>query len=133
MSGISRRDFLKGTAATGAALSSFAIGAGNQVLGANNRLNVAVAGINGRGRGHIKAFANMENVRVTHLVDPDSRLFDSRKKIVEDIDGNSPVRTGLQLVARASPHAGISRQPRALQLALVLGHGQRGHREPGSA
>ena len=45
------------------------------VIGANSSLRVAVAGINGRGRGHIDGYAKLENVRVTCLVDPDSRLF----------------------------------------------------------
>ena len=90
MGAMNRRDFLK-SAAAGAAFSTFAVGtSGREVLGANDRINVAVAGINGRGQSHMRAFSGMDNVQVTHLVDPDSRLFDSRKSKVEDWGGNSP-------------------------------------------
>ncbi len=90
MCAMNRRDFLK-NAAAGAAISTFAIGtSGREVLGANDRLNVAVAGIHNRGKSHMAQFASMDNVRVTHLVDPDSRLFDSRKKLVKDRGGNEP-------------------------------------------
>ena len=92
MSDMDRRTFLK-SAAAGAAFSTFAISgtkASGQVMGANERINVAVAGIHGRGRNHMDAFAGMDNVRVTHLVDPDSRLFESRSKRVKERGGNTP-------------------------------------------
>ena len=88
-----RRDFLKRTVA-GSALATFVVSgtkASGRVLGANNRVRVAVAGINGRGRSHMTGFGRMQDVEVAYLVDPDSRLFDTRSKIVEETAGNTPV------------------------------------------
>src|SRR5205807_1054123 len=42
--------------------------------GANERLNVAVIGVNGRGRGHVAGFAGRHNCVVTHVCDADSAV-----------------------------------------------------------
>ena len=74
MSNLSRRAFLqRATAFTGA---TFAIGAASRpVLGANERINIGVAGIRGRGSSHIGAWRGMKDVQVTYLIDIDSRTF----------------------------------------------------------
>ena len=67
--------------------------ASGRVLGANDTIRVGVAGIRGRGQSHIDAFASQlknENVQVTYLIDPDTRLFDSRKSKVTQTGGNDP-------------------------------------------
>jgi predicted dehydrogenase len=46
-----------------------------RVLGANETIRLGVAGLNGRGRDHVQAFAGMKGVQVTYLVDPDRRVF----------------------------------------------------------
>ena len=87
-----RRTFLK-KAAAGVALSTFAISgskAFGRVLGANERIRVGVAGINGRGKSHIDDLASMDGVDVTYLIDPDSRLFNSRRERVQAKGGNDP-------------------------------------------
>ena len=87
-----RRDFLK-RAGAGSALASFVVSgtkASGRVLGANDRVRIAVAGINGRGRTHLTGFAQMKGVEIAYLVDPDSRLFASRSKIVNERAGNTP-------------------------------------------
>jgi predicted dehydrogenase len=87
-----RRAFLKRAAASSVA-TGFAISgtkASGRVLGANNRLRVAVVGINGRGQAHMKAYAEMKDVEVAWLVDPDRRLFASRSAAVEKLAGNTP-------------------------------------------
>ncbi|GAB6167493.1 Gfo/Idh/MocA family oxidoreductase [Thermostilla marina] len=93
MTRYSRRRFL-GTAAgglaAGVAVPLFAHSAHGSIFGANETINVGVAGINGRGQAHMAAFAQMENVRVTYLIDPDSRLFPSRAKKIEELGGNTP-------------------------------------------
>lgn len=93
MPSLSRRNFLKRAAATAGAATTFAIAgvsASGRVLGANDRVRVAVAGINGRGQTHMTGFAQMKDVEVAYLVDPDSRLFASRSKIVKEKAGNTP-------------------------------------------
>ena len=92
MSRQNRRTFLKRAAATGVA-TTFAIAgtrASGHGLGANDRIRVAVAGVNGRGRSHLTGFASMNDVEVAYIVDPDSRLFDSRRKLVMERGGNTP-------------------------------------------
>ncbi|KKK50562.1 hypothetical protein LCGC14_3123780, partial [marine sediment metagenome] len=61
-----------------------------QVLGANDTIRIGVAGINGRGRNHMDAFAGMDGVEVTYLIDPDSRLFASRAESIKKRSGNTP-------------------------------------------
>jgi len=45
--------------------------------GAMERLNVAVIGVNGRGKDHIGGFAGQNNCVVTHICDADSALADA--------------------------------------------------------
>ncbi len=89
MARVSRRQFLGHIAAGGAAFAVPLIGAG-RVLGANDRISVAVVGIGGRGGSHIDEFARMDGVQVTYLVDPDSRFFANRSKQVQDRGKNVP-------------------------------------------
>ncbi len=92
MSQQNRRVFLQ-QAAVGAAAATFAISgtkASGRVIGANDRVRLGVAGIKGRGGSHIEEFAKMKDVDVTYLIDPDSRLFASRVKQVEQLGGNTP-------------------------------------------
>ena len=85
MSRHNRRDFLKSAAAGG--LAAFTIAgtkASGRVLGANDRVRIAVAGINGRGQEHLHEYLGMKrDVDVVYLVDPDSRLYESRSKLVK--------------------------------------------------
>jgi len=61
-----------------------------RVLGANDKVRVAVAGIHGRGGDHIGEYAKLANVEIAYLVDPDSTQFASRTKSVERRAGNKP-------------------------------------------
>lgn len=76
-----RRVFLKRAAGVGAGLTVLPSGG---VLGANDRVNVAVAGVNGRGKGHVGRFDNMKNVKVIAICDPDTEVLESRSKYAED-------------------------------------------------
>ena len=94
MTYISRRRILQAAAAS-SVFPLFTIAgtkASGQVVGANDRIRVAVAGINGRGGSHIDAYASAKDkgVEIAYLVDPDSRLFKSRTKTVEGKAGNTP-------------------------------------------
>ena len=81
-----RRDFVKSAAAAG--FATFTVGgtkSSNSVLGANDRIRVAVAGIHGRGQSHIGGFSGLDGVEVTTLIDPDSRLFREGYNCVQDV------------------------------------------------
>jgi predicted dehydrogenase len=91
MSRITRRSFLQGAAMAGGAAMAFPVPyVSANALGANDRILVAVVGINGRGHSHIEAFAKMKGVQVACLVDPDKRLFPLRSKQVKEMGGNDP-------------------------------------------
>jgi predicted dehydrogenase len=70
-----RRRFLQSSAVlTGSVLiagtkSSYAIN------GANDRVRIAVVGLNGRGKDHIEAWQKADNVEIAYLVDPDSNVL----------------------------------------------------------
>ena len=87
MSRQSRRTFLKQAAVAGLG-ATFAISgtkvSGN-ILGANERVRLGVAGINGRGGSHIAEFGKIKNVEITYLIDPDSRQFARRIKDVQKV------------------------------------------------
>lgn len=89
MKPVNRREFLSQTTKTALAVgaaSTFSI----NVLGANERVVIAVAGIHGRGGWLATEFAKRKDVHVKYLADPDSRLFESRSKMVEEASGAAP-------------------------------------------
>ncbi len=79
-----RREFLKTTGevmTAGAAALAF----GGRVLGANDRVRVAVCGTRGRGKDHIRGFAKVPGVEIAALCDVDERVLSQRLKDVEDL------------------------------------------------
>ena len=98
MSKLSRRTLLKSAAAASTAFPLFTIAgtkASGRVIGANDTIRVGVAGINGRGTSHMDGFASQQNVDVTYLIDPDSRLFESRAAKVKSEGGNNGQAIGV--------------------------------------
>jgi predicted dehydrogenase len=74
---VTRREFIDTLAvgAAGLALSSTVKSYG-QILGANDRVNFAIIGLNGRGYAHLSALkANADTARVTHVCDVDSEIL----------------------------------------------------------
>ena len=61
-----------------------------RVIGANDRINMAVIGIRSRGMGLAHGFAGIENVHIKTLVDADTNLFESRVKELEKKQGTAP-------------------------------------------
>src|SRR5512139_3598694 len=87
----SRRTFLRAAAAgTAATLTIAGTKSSGAVLGANEAVRIGVVGIRGRGGDHIGEFLKIPGVQVTHLIDPDSRLFAGRKQQVKTRGGNEP-------------------------------------------
>ena len=75
-----RRQFLKSSLAAGIAPFISGGTAGAQIIGANDRLRLAVAGLNGRGKNHIDGFLGQKNVEIAYLIDPDKKVLASRMK-----------------------------------------------------
>jgi predicted dehydrogenase len=82
MSHLSRRTFLK--AAGLGTLATLAPASVGRVLGANDRIRIAVAGLNGRGKNHIDEWLKQKGVEITYLIDPDTRVLAKRTKDVGD-------------------------------------------------
>ncbi len=97
---ISRRTFNSNLAiaATGTALSSAApltAKAYSQIAGANDRVNFAIAGLNGRGKAHLSALANnSDKARVTYICDVDSHILDTVGPQADKELGYAPKREG---------------------------------------
>jgi len=83
MSDVTRRDFVKSSAAISAG-AAVGIGAMKKSTaawaGANDKLRVAVLGIRGRGKSHLNGFLGQENVEVATICDIDENLFEERLK-----------------------------------------------------
>jgi predicted dehydrogenase len=89
---MTRRSFLQGAAAAAAfpLVTIAGTKSSGRVLGANDTIRLAVAGIHGRGNGHISELLGQKNVRIVGLIDPDSSLFESRRKHIYDKSGQNP-------------------------------------------
>jgi len=93
-----RRDFIKNgiIGAAGLAIGGMGFSAKSyaSILGANERLSLAVIGIHGRGISHIDAWCKLNksyNIRLKTLCDTDERLFESHSKMVIDKGGGKPL------------------------------------------
>jgi predicted dehydrogenase len=92
-----RRDFIKsslaGTAGIAIGGMGFSARSYASVMGANDRINIAVIGIRNQGMVHINSFCGLKdshNVQIKTLCDTDERLFESRSKVVLDKTGVKP-------------------------------------------
>ncbi|MBC8354226.1 MAG: Gfo/Idh/MocA family oxidoreductase [Planctomycetes bacterium] len=89
MSRINRRNFLQASSAVAA--SSFVISgtkASGKVIGANDRLRIGIAGLNGRGRSHMDGWLGQPNVELSHLIDPDENVLSGAlKKVASRTEG----------------------------------------------
>src|SRR5262244_3769833 len=79
---ITRRSFLTVGAAT--------LALGGKVLGANDRVRIAICGTRGRGKDHIRGFAKVANAEIAALCDVDERVLAQRVKDVEDLGKPRP-------------------------------------------
>jgi predicted dehydrogenase len=92
---LNRRDFLQDTAALAAAMAgaTAAVADEKPVVKkgpANDKLRVAVVGVNGRGMSHVSGFANRNNCVVTTICDCDEAVIGRAMKTVERAQGQAP-------------------------------------------
>ncbi len=96
----SRRDFIKkmglGSAAItiGGTALGFNARSYSQIKGANDRIRIAVVGVNSRGKAHIGALSKCTNVSVDYVCDVDSRAAAIAAKAAEDAMNKRP---GIQM------------------------------------
>jgi predicted dehydrogenase len=91
---LNRRQFVNRSLAAAGVAGGFAIGStrsSGRVLGANDRIRVAVAGLNGRGEAHVEEFGRLKSeVEIACLVDPDTRTFKERLDQIQKDGGQAP-------------------------------------------
>lgn len=93
-----RRDFIRksllGVTSLAIGGKGFSARSYGSIVGSNDRINVAVVGIHGRGMAHIDAWGSMKNshnVRLKTLCDTDEQLFAARSKMASDKTGQQPL------------------------------------------
>jgi len=96
---LTRREFLGRSTqaaagiAAGGALAAKTLAApaiSSRILGANDRINMAIIGIRSQGRAHIRSLAKIPNVHIKTLCDVDENLFADRIKAVTEAQGSAP-------------------------------------------
>jgi predicted dehydrogenase len=91
---LNRRQFMNRSLAVAGVGAGFAIGgtkSSGRILGANDTVRVAVAGLNGRGGEHVGQWVRMSpGVEITYLVDPDTGTFQKRLKQIAHSGGRAP-------------------------------------------
>lgn len=84
-----RRDFLK-TTGKAVTVGAATLALGGRVLGANDRVRVAVCGTRGRGHDHIRGFAKVPGVEIAALCDVDENVLNQRLGDVEQLGKPRP-------------------------------------------
>lgn len=84
MKKFTRRDILKATVPSSLAMMAIPTIIPSTAFGANDRMRVAVIGINGRGKDHIKGFMAQDNVEVATLCDVDNVVLKAGAKTFEE-------------------------------------------------
>src|SRR6056297_293939 len=88
-----RRTFLKTTSMTAGSLIIMGTKATAGIKGANDRVRIAVAGLNGRGQSHIGGWMGSENTQIAYAIDPDHKVLANRMKSIESrTDGKFETR-----------------------------------------
>ncbi|NNE76856.1 MAG: Gfo/Idh/MocA family oxidoreductase, partial [Pricia sp.] len=82
----SRRKFIKKSTmafVAGSVLPQFSAKSYAQIMGANEKINVSVMGVNSRGKALAQNFASQENCNVMHICDVDNRAITSCLAAIE--------------------------------------------------
>ena len=80
MSTSSRRTFI-------AASAAFSLG---RVLGANDKINIGIVGIGGRGNDHIKSYATLPDARIVALCDVNQAALETGQATAKKLTGEQP-------------------------------------------
>ena len=93
-----RREFIRtgvlGTAGLAIGGAGFSARSYSSIIGANERINMAVIGIRGQGGGHINSWLSLKenrNVNLKTICDVDEQFFAERSKAITEKNGVKPV------------------------------------------
>ena len=84
---LNRREFFKGSAALGALTL---LTPSSRILGANDRLRLAVCGMRGRGNSITRQFLSEDNVEISWIVDTDKIILHRRSQEILEATGKMP-------------------------------------------
>ena len=94
---VSRRSFIKNaflgaaSLSVGSTLKTFAIDpTGNGITGANDRIRLAIIGVNSRGNGIASCLSKISDCEITWVCDVDSRAVLKCQNLVNKITGKTP-------------------------------------------
>jgi predicted dehydrogenase len=87
---ITRRSFISKSTKTAAGIAAASAVVSNTVMGANDRINIAVLGLRSRGGEHCREFSKIPNVRIKTICDPDENFFMARAAQINELTGKSP-------------------------------------------
>lgn len=68
----------------------------SNILGANDRVNFAIIGLNGHGKVHIEAISKMDNTRIQYLCDVDSRVLEDAVAVAQQATGRK-IKTAVDI------------------------------------
>ncbi len=89
---VNRREFLKSSAKTGAAVLSGIsfVAHPERVFGSNDRIRVAIVGLRGRGKDHIKELLRKQDVEIAAFCDVDENVLSERVAGMEKMGLRKP-------------------------------------------
>jgi predicted dehydrogenase len=95
MSRYTRREFLEDSLLVAAAMAALPAGKllgqeQKQSSSPNEKLSVAVIGVNGRGKEHLEAYAGRKDTEVTYIADADEAVGQKRAEEVAQMQGKKP-------------------------------------------
>ncbi len=86
----SRRTFLQSGLQSGLSAAGLTAFAATRAWGANDRINVAVVGVGGRGRDHVTEYAKISGARVYALCDVDQANLERATALAKKLTGEEP-------------------------------------------
>jgi len=87
-----RRKFIVSSGGVGTLLLA-GMGRSRAIAGANDRVRLAVFGLNGRGRSHLGGFGGIPGVEIAAVVDPDQTVLDRTLADLAKQAGDTPIST----------------------------------------
>jgi len=91
---LNRRDFIKATARTGASVAALSglsfLAHPERIFGANDRVRVAVVGLHGQGKAHLREYSEIAGVEIAAVCDVDENVTRERLQELEGMGVKKP-------------------------------------------
>ena len=97
---VTRRSFVKTAASATVALGAASRSAHARILGANDRINLAVIGVGGRGRGLLREVVGIQDTSATVQVLAVADVYEKRKKAAQEVCKGDAYLDYRQILAR---------------------------------